>query len=132
MATKITQKNIGKIRKEFEAMLDQFGEKYGLKGKMGNITFTSDSFRGKVTFESAEKVSNKPSRNEKFEQNWDLWYLKYGFKKNWLHKTFKLHNDEYEVVGINPRNTKNPLIAKKDGETYKMPNWVLTEDNIQA
>ena len=103
---------------EFDAFMKQFAENHGLAFKANNAKYTSDGFRTKVEFIVPTFVGMSAE-----ETNWNKYCRNFGFTAEDFGRKLKMPrgNDVYEIVGINPRNYKYPIILKNltDDRRYK-------------
>ena len=114
--TKITRKDVKKLRVEMDEALQAVGEKYGLKLETGNISYNDCGFRAKVT----ASIIDEDGVDKAAKREWDLYAGQFGLKSEWFGKEFNSQGRTFTVVGIKPRARKMPVVAKNgDGSLYK-------------
>tara|TARA_R100000329_G_C7532626_1_gene187927 strand:- start:74 stop:511 length:438 start_codon:yes stop_codon:yes gene_type:complete len=124
------------IREKVEAFVQDLANEYGLSPQVGRVTYNNDFARMKVEFEEmteAEvevqvkdfvtgKVLNTythtvPSVPKSFINDG----AKFGIKASDYNRVFTaLDGNEYQVVGVNKRARKRPVIIKRlsDGKEF--------------
>lgn len=116
MKTKVTNfKDFGKdnfaaMRKEMMDALNKVGEQYGVQFKSGNISYSDTFFNVKITANVITEGGNVMSAEaETFKH---LAHL-YDLKAEHLFKTVKLMGSDYQIMGLNSRSARMPIILKE-------------------
>ena len=90
----------------------------GAKIRIGNASFTNSqvTFKVEVALVSADGVVQT-----KEGENWSLYAASYGLPKDALGKQVTLNGKVCELMGIAPRSSKYPILAKmiRGGKMYK-------------
>jgi len=118
---KFDRKSVHDLAHDFEFVLRDFADKYGLKVKISGGKFNDMSYR--PNFEFCVVGDNGRAMDgdvRDFERN--CWV--FGLDKNDLGRTFWSSNSEYEVVGLKSRSKKFPVLCKRksDGKIFKFPS----------
>ena len=99
----ITSQKLQDFRRDFNAMKRQLESQYGLTIELGNISYNSSGFTGKISAEELD--SSCPYKSIAAQQAYKH-AIKNAqnnphcpFKMEWLGKRFTYHNDVYEVAG---------------------------------
>jgi hypothetical protein len=106
------------MRPVIEAALKSVEERFGVKVKVGNASFTPNNVVFKVEF--AELVDGKAVTKEieDFKRN----AVFFGLQPDDMGKTFLFRNDAYTVCGLAPKSRKAPVLARRtDGKVFKFP-----------
>jgi len=115
------------FRKDFDKAVEELSEKYEANIELGNIRFTDTQLTSKVTVtEITEGVREIDAR---FVEKLRTHGHKYGLSADSYGERFEHNGDTFELVGVKPRATKYPIVARKisDGGLYK-----LTQQAIRA
>jgi len=116
--TSFNRQNIRQINSELEAALKQVAEKYGLEVKLGNTRFTGDNFTTKV---QVATVAEGGITMSKEATDFNRYKTILGINME-LGQEFQRSGKTFTIVGLKPRSTKYPILAKcSDGKTYKLP-----------
>lgn len=116
--TSFNRQNIRQINSELEAALKQVAEKYGLEVKLGNTRFTGDNFTTKV---QVATVGEGGITMSKEATDFNRYKTILGINMD-LGQEFQRSGKTFTIVGLKPRSTKYPILAKcSDGKTYKLP-----------
>lgn len=105
------------INAEIEAALQQVSEKYGIQIDLGNSSFTNTNCELKVKY--AVKGGDGMVMTREAE-DYNRYARMKGFTKK-LGDLITMGGNTYEIVGMKPRSTKYPILAKCTitGKTYK-------------
>ena len=105
------------LRTDIDAALAAVAAKHGITLDIGNISFDSNSFRTTLSAKSSDVAVENDS------SEFDRYAARFGIKKEAFNEMFSFQGDMFTVVGIKPRSTKYPLLAKQrsNGKTYKLP-----------
>lgn len=116
--TSFNRQNIRQINSELEAVIKQVAEKYGLEVKLGNTRFTGDNFTTKV---QVATVAEGGITMSKEATDFNRYKTILGINMD-LGQEFQRSGKTFTIVGLKPRSTKYPILAKcSDGKTYKLP-----------
>lgn len=115
--THFTKANLKSVRQKIQKILDELGCELDMKIKMGNISYSSHSFRTPVEVSILNGVTEEDLERRDFEEKCFLFDL----KKEDFGREFKAHGNCYVIVGIAYRSHKYPVIAKNKltGKRYK-------------
>lgn len=106
MIKAFTKEELKAFRKDFDTAVIELEKKYGVSVSLGNITYSSNEFTGKVIV-TKDGVSKFHKQAECFKQLHEL----YGLSEDTLGKTFKAQGYELEFVGIDAKKPKYPCIC---------------------
>jgi len=116
--TSFDRQNIRQINSEIESAIKSIAEKYGLEVKLGSTRFTNSNFTTKLQVATVGEGGITMSK-EATDFNRYKSYL--GIKMD-LGQEFVRNGNTYTIIGLKPRSTKYPVLAKcTDGKTYKLP-----------
>lgn len=97
--TEFSKENIQDVRVEIDKALEVL-EKFGLRARIGNITFNDAQLRTKLTID----VSSKPIERTPAIDNRTFFGLHKG-------ETIRIQGKVLTLEGFKPRNTKYPFIC---------------------
>jgi hypothetical protein len=122
MIKQFDKSNLKEIRTAVDIALAGVGSQFGIKIKIGNMNFGDHTFTSKVE----ASVVGVDTRVEE----WSRHFWKFDLSEDWLHKTFTHNNDEYKIVGLRPRATKNQILIERNpsnGRTFRVDSDVVRE-----
>lgn len=122
MIKQFDKSNLNEIRTAVDIALAGVGSQFGIKIDIGNIKFDDHTFTSKVE----ASVVGVDTRVEE----WSRYFWKFNLQEEWLHKTFTHDNDEYKIVGLRPRATKNQILLERTpptGRTYHVSSDLVRE-----
>jgi len=111
--TKLNDKNLlRKMRVEIDTALIPVTESLGLKRiRCGTIRYEPDGLSCKITVVAeAEVEAGQPNREEK---EWNDMAEFMGMSKDALHKVVTLNGRKVEIVGLNLRRRRYPVMVKE-------------------
>lgn len=114
MAKEFTKAELQTFRKDFSETVTELEKKYGVSIKLGNISYNSSEFTGKIVV-TKDGVSPFHKHAECFNQLHNI----YGLSKDMLGKTFKTQGYELEFVGIDAKKPKYPCICAVSNDYNK-------------
>lgn len=114
--TKFDKQNLQVLRKELDLAMASVLSKYGIDGKLGNMSYSDYSFNSKITvnIESQEKANKE---KEKAASLLNMFGLKIG-------DTFKQNNMEYTIVGYDVTKRSKPVMIE---DSKKRPFYCSEE-----
>ncbi len=118
MAKAFTNAELKEFRKDFAIAVIELESKYGVNIELGNISYSSTQFTGKVTVWK-DGVSKFQEQAEYFKQVYKL----YGLEEDMLGKTFNAQGYELEFVGVDHKKPKYPCIcavSNNYNKTFKL------------
>ena len=121
--THITPSILKLLRTDIDKALEPIVKKYGLSSiKAGNASYSSNSFTIKV-----EGVLDGNAKSEQDAKMSNYYAGMLGLPKDIVGKRFIQQGTEFEVVLIDPKKPKFPVIAKRsfDGKMFKFPAAVV-------
>lgn len=119
-----TKASVKQFRADFEATMAAFGAKHGLTLNIGNIRFTPNDVRFKVTgvITKATAVNGVaiPVKSVA-EQNFVSMAWRHGLQATDLHKKVTIQGREFEITGYMPGRPKFSfeIRATKTGRQFK-------------
>jgi len=122
----ITKESLKDFRIQLDHVLQELGEKEGIKLTAGRCSYSDTYFSIKIEGAiEAEKGVATTKDQIAFKENAEL----YGLSPDDLFKTFRVGfgAEAYEVWGLRPRSKKYPILAKKVGtdNVYKFKAAVV-------
>jgi hypothetical protein len=128
----INKDTLKEFRTDLNDYLKELEKYYGVKCKIGTMTYTDSSFKFNTeVFVQKEGDNGKSATEIKAEQDFILWNFKWDnleFRsptKEDLGRTFRKDGILYTFVGSSHRSSKYPFIAKRPNGTFiKFPvSW---------
>lgn len=120
----LTKQDMKNFRKKAEIALEKLGEETGFKLEIGDISFSPDGFKTRMT---AIKVNpgETDSDIEKKAFIRDCW--RYGLNETHYGAEFKYVKKTYKIIGVKPRAQKNTILAKEivSGSVYAFPHELV-------
>lgn len=107
-----------KARKVSEAMQEALGlieKDFGVKFKVGNGTYNESGVTFKV---EAAELSKDGLVLGKETVHYRQFQKRYGLPDLWTVVSFG--GKQYKIVGLKPRADKFPVLAQRDGRTFKL------------
>lgn len=114
----ITEKDVKNFREDYVKLMTELENKYGLKLDIGTIRYNENELRFKTTLKSVGEQTEKQFKST--HKEFDEWAIRRGYTKlvGKLGNKYTVKNNNYQVVGHNPRASVNCLIIKSlDGRT---------------
>lgn len=112
--------SVRQINSEIESALKAVAEKYGVAIKVGNSRFSNNNCTTKIEIatvaESGEVLTKEAVDFNRYASSMFQITKKLG-------DTFEFRYDTYEIVGLKPRSSKYPVLAKNlsNNKTFKFP-----------
>jgi predicted methyltransferase len=112
------------LRVEIDAALAGVCKKNGISLHLGNISYSSDSFHGKlegvIQTKDASGLTMVQIKQKKALEDYGSMY---GLKASDYGKRFTFAGSTYKLVGLKPNSPKYPIIgeAVSNGKSYKFP-----------
>lgn len=116
-ANKMTPANCKKIRVALNMALEDIGKDLGLTITVGNGSYDDSS----VTFKTECVLAGVDKAKEEFERDCRYFHIKpeaYG-------TSFTYGGKWYTLVGLKTNRPKYPVLAKRDGNNYKLPRKAI-------
>lgn len=108
------------FRKDFKEAVKQLEQQYGVEIKLGNISYNTNNFHGKM--EVFEISDGKNAEQLQFEKLCSL----YGYKPSDYGREFVSQGDRFKLVGFKPQAQKFPYIGlRSDGKRFKFHDITL-------
>lgn len=103
------------INGELEAAVSAVLAAHGFERQRLSMRYSENEF--KVTFEATRAGVDRRA------ENFARYAFTYRLPSDGLGKLFLLSGEVFEITGIEPKNRRYPLIARKhsDGKSYKLP-----------
>ncbi len=98
------------LRVEINKALEAVSKKFGMEMHIGNITFSTNGFTGRLT---ANELTSD-GKNANHEADWNKASDLGLVKREWLGK---LHGG-YEIIGYDFKKRTRNIIYSKNGKTY--------------
>ena len=121
--TSIGPTNLYYLRDQIDAAIKKVGEDHGLLLSIGNIRYTSTSFKTTLTVCVADGGTDAPvTENAKWKADFINSAAMFGFKQSDFGREFNdLTGTRYKIVGLKPRS-RNALLAERisDGKVWKI------------
>lgn len=117
MDTTLDRATVKAIHTECDAALSAIAAKHGLELKPKGASFTE----GFLSYRAELRVPGNGKEARDLKALAGL----YGLEPGDVGKTFVIARKTYTLIGSNARSVKYPLLAERDGKTYKVPSgWV--------
>lgn len=118
------RQNAKVLAQDMLAALESVAQKHGVKfsQKSGNYTGTTLTLRIEAAILNADGVAETRERKD-----YTLYCNLYDLKPEWLDATFPANGTTYQIVGLNTRKHKNPVLAKRtdNGKIYIFPADII-------
>jgi hypothetical protein len=126
MSINIDGKFLNHMRKEITEALTKVGEDNGMTLKIGNVRYDETGFHTKLTATVGDK---EESERVEFEKNC---MMMFDVTPDMYGQTFVNAGSTFKVVGLKPRSTKMPIVARNLGtdKLYKFKLHVLTKEKL--
>ena len=111
------KKNLPLIRADIKNALEAVETKYGIKLSLGNISFTDETFGGKLSAVTMKATGGKSLGNAKWNATFLKNYAQLGLKKTDLGRTFDYKNEKVTIVGARS-HAITPLIVQKENDKF--------------
>ena len=111
------KQNLSEVRKKINEMFADFYVNTGIQFKMGNITFTENSFRAKLEgFLIGDKSSDEVEKIA-----FSKVCKRFGFDPSDYGMEFLIRGEKYILIGFNTRAPKNPFTIRQlsTGKEYR-------------
>jgi len=116
MTEQISIEFLKNFRTEFKDAVKELEEKHGIVIHLGNISYDSSHFTGKI-----EVRLDSVSPNQKYIDTFKLLYKMYGLDEDSLNKSFKSNGQTLKFVGIDSKKRQYPCICQTEsGKSYKL------------
>lgn len=114
---------VRRINDDIQSALDAVAKRYGVQIKVGNSRFSNTNCTTKIDIST---VSEGGTVMTKEATDYNRYASSFGLTKK-LGDTFEFRYDTYEIVGLKPRSSKYPVLAKNlsNGKTFKFPTNVI-------
>ena len=103
-----TKQNLTTVRAKLNAKMAEFEKETGIRISLGNITFDSSEFKGKITAKLVGGKSEEELEKVEFQKTCNL----FGFTLADYKKETTLQGRKFELIGFKPKATKNNAIMK--------------------
>ena len=103
------------FRTEFKDAVKELEEKHGIVINLGNISYSSSDFTGKL-----EVRLDSVNPNQKYINTFKIWHKLYGLEEDMLNKSFRTNGKTLKFVGLDSKRTKYPCICEGNGQSYKL------------
>lgn len=128
--TNMDKEKIKQFRGDFDKAVEALADRYSVSIDLGNIRYDAHQFTSKITVtEIAEGVDPEDA---KWIESLRKYGYVYGLDEDSYGAKLSRGGEIFDIVGIKPRATKYPIVARKrsDGKLYKLqPDAVR---NLQA
>ncbi len=106
------------LRDRMQAALDPLGSELQLKFIVGSASYTADNVRFKV---EAATIKEDGQVVDQATTDFELLAPHYGLKPTDLGREFSINGRRYTLTGLKPRCRRYPILARRDGKTWKLP-----------
>lgn len=122
MTTIIDREICRLMRADLDAALKPVAEKYGIDLKVGRMTYSPKTVAIKL---EGGAVGENGEANDKYTEAWKHYARLWGLPEDGLGRKFRNAHGEYTICGLNPAARRMPVLAKRDGKTYKFEVSVI-------
>ena len=116
MITSFDRKTVRTINAEVAEALKQIGEKHGLQIDLAGTSFSPTNFTTKFTCAVVDRDGIAQTVEA---SDYRVCAKHYGITLQ-LGDSFTHHGHTYTIIGWNSRSKKYPVLATRDGKTYKL------------
>lgn len=124
------KKLLSALRHDIDDALKGVGQKHNLTLKSGSITYDKHGRSATIKLEVAANGDDGQAvdpHRMKFATAWANSHFLFSLPKDGLGRKFKSGGKEYTIVGLNPKAGRYPVMAERDGKTYK-----FNDDDVRA
>jgi len=119
-----TKQELKAFRDDFKKAVDELEKKYNMTIQLGNISYTADSFHGKLT---CNRALSKTEQSAKEKAEWGKLCTLVGLEPDDYGFTYVGNGHTLKVVSINLGAPKNPInLIDERGRL-----WKTSETNIK-
>jgi hypothetical protein len=122
--------NLTAVRAEIDKALATVGTKLGIALKIGNISYSGDTFHTKLeAFVVTKDASGKSPTEVKMLQELKKYGFMFGVDESHLGKTFSSNGETFKFAGVKPSRPKYPVVGTsvRTGKSFKFREGVLTQ-----
>lgn len=114
---------VRRINEDIQSALDAVAKRYGVQIKVGNSRFSNTNCTTKIDISTVNEGGTVMTKEA---TDFNRFAASFGITKK-LGDTFEFRYDTYEIVGLKPRSSKYPVLAKNlsNGKTFKFPANVI-------
>jgi len=114
---------VRRINDDIQSALDAVAKRYGVQIKVGNSRFSNTNCTTKIDISTVNEGGTVMTKEA---TDFNRFASSFGITKK-LGDTFDFRYDTYEIVGLKPRSSKYPVLAKNlsNGKTFKFPANVI-------
>lgn len=114
---------VRRINNDIELALKAVADRYGVQIKVGNSRFSNTNCTTKIDISTVNEGGTVMTKEA---TDFNRFAASFGITKK-LGDTFDFRYDRYEIVGLKPRSSKYPVLAKSlsSGKTFKFPANVI-------
>lgn len=114
---------VRRINDDIQSALDAVAKRYGVQIKVGNSRFSDSNCTTKIDISTVNEGGTVMTKEA---TDFNRFATSFGITKK-LGDTFEFRYDTYEIVGLKPRSSKYPVLAKNvsNGKTFKFPANVI-------
>jgi hypothetical protein len=114
---------VRRINDDIQSALDTVAKRYGVQIKVGNSRFSNTNCTTKIDISTVNEGGTVMTKEA---TDFNRFAASFGITKK-LGDTFDFRYDTYEIVGLKPRSSKYPVLAKNlsNGKTFKFPANVI-------
>jgi len=114
---------VRRINDDIQSALDAVANRYGVQIKVGNSRFSDSNCTTKIDISTVNEGGTVMTKEA---TDFNRFATSFGITKK-LGDTFEFRYDTYEIVGLKPRSSKYPVLAKNlsNGKTFKFPANVI-------
>lgn len=114
---------VRRINDDIQSALDAVAKRYGVQIKVGNSRFSNTNCTTKIDISTVNEGGTVMTKEA---TDFNRFAASFGITKK-LGDTFDFRYDTYEIVGLKPRSSKYPVLAKNlsNGKTFKFPANVI-------
>jgi len=114
---------VRRINDDIQSALDSVAKRYGVQIKVGNSRFSNTNCTTKIDISTVNEGGTVMTKEA---TDYNRYASSFGLTKK-LGDTFEFRYDTYEIVGLKPRSSKYPVLAKNlsNGKTFKFPTNVI-------
>ncbi len=132
----MSKADLDSLRAEINAALAGVAQKHGIAIATGSCTYRETGCTFKL--ETAQKVEGVPGETAgeavlraKAVSEWNRNSRLYGLPLEGLHRSIEFAGRTYKIEGLEPRSTKFPILASRDGKLVKLTSKQVKEKLVE-
>ena len=118
---KFNTSNLKQIRVEIQSKLDELKSQFGIDVKLGNISYTLDTFKSSIS------CTIIPEGMNKYQVDFNKYCTMFNLKESDYNRLFLSNGKTFKLIGLKPSSPKFCVLGESiEGQVFKFPSVVLS------